>query len=68
MANVKEYNDILTKLRKREFSPIYLLHGEEPFYIDRISKFVEATAIEEHESDFDLNVFYGRDLNQNTLY
>ena len=67
MANVREYNDILSKLRKREFSPIYLLHGEEPFYIDRISKFVEATAIEEHERDFNLNVFYGRDLNQNTL-
>jgi len=67
MANVKEYNEILAKLRKREFSPIYLLHGEEPFYIDRISKFVETTAIEEHERDFNLNVFYGRDLNQNML-
>jgi DNA polymerase III subunit delta len=67
MANVREYNDILSKLRKREFSPVYLLHGEEPFYIDRISKFIESNAIEEHERDFNLNIFYGRDLNQSEL-
>ncbi len=67
MANVKEYNDIMQKLRRREFSPIYLLHGEEAFYIDRISKYIETYAIEEHERDFNLNIFYGRDLNQNAL-
>jgi DNA polymerase-3 subunit delta len=67
MANVKEYIDILKRLKDGQFAPVYLLHGEEPYYIYKISKYIETHAIEEHERDFNLNVFYGRDLNKDAL-
>ena len=67
MANVKQYQDILVTLKKGEYHPMYLLHGEEPYYIDKISKYIEEHALEEHERDFNLNVFYGRDLNKDRL-
>lgn len=67
MANVKEYLDIMKEMKAGNFRPVYLLHGEEPYYIDKISKFIEEHAIEEHERDFNLNIFYGRDLNIETL-
>ncbi|MEQ9186838.1 MAG: DNA polymerase III subunit delta [Cryomorphaceae bacterium] len=67
MANVKEYLDIMKEMKAGNFQPVYLLHGEEPYYIDKISKFIEDHAIEEHERDFNLNIFYGRDLNMATL-
>ena len=67
MANVKQYNQIMNQMRDGEFSSVYLLYGEEPYYIDKISKFIETHAIEEHERDFNLNIFYGRDLNKDNL-
>lgn len=67
MANVKQYQDIMVALKKGVYHPIYLLHGEEPYYIDKISKHIEDHALEEHERDFNLNVFYGRDLNKDNL-
>lgn len=67
MANVKQYTDIMQSLQKGDFKPVYLLHGEEPYYIDKISRFAEQHAIEEHERDFNLNIFYGRDLNKDLL-
>lgn len=67
MANLKQYSEILGQMRKQQFAPVYLLHGEEPYYIDKISKFVENNAIEEHERDFNLNIFYGRDLSKELL-
>lgn len=67
MANVKEYMEIMKALKAGNYAPVYLLHGEEPFYIDKISKYIEEHAIEEHERDFNLNIFYGKDLNGDTL-
>jgi DNA polymerase-3 subunit delta len=67
MANVKEYTDIMHKLKQGDFAPVYLLHGEEPYYIDKISKYIEQHGIEEHERDFNLNVFYGRDVSEDAL-
>lgn len=64
MANVKEYSDIIREIKSGIFKPIYLLHGEEPFYIDRISDLIEQNALEEHERDFNLSVYYGRDVNE----
>lgn len=59
--------NIMKEMRAGNFRPIYLLHGEEPYYIDKISKYIEHHAIEEHERDFNLNVFYGRDLSTENL-
>ena len=67
MANLKQYTDIIQSLQKDIYSPIYLLHGEEPYYIDKVSKYIEEHALQEHERDFNLNVFYGRDLNKDLL-
>lgn len=43
------------------FKPVYLLTGEENYYIDVVSDFFENKVIEESMRDFDLSVVYGRD-------
>lgn len=67
MANVKEYTQIMHDLQSGKFKPLYLLHGEEAYYIDRISKYIEEHGVQEHERDFNLTVFYGRDVSDNDL-
>lgn len=48
-----------TDIRKRNFSPIYLLMGEESFFIDRLSEMIVKYAVSEDEKDFNLTTFYG---------
>lgn len=45
----------------RAFKPVYLLHGEEPWFIDEAEAALTANALEEHERDFNLTVVYGKD-------
>jgi DNA polymerase-3 subunit delta len=53
--------DILKDLKNRKLKPIYLLHGEEPYFIDEISDFVEHQLLSEAERGFNQTVFYGKD-------
>lgn len=56
-----DHKSIIQEIKNKHFKPIYLLHGEEPYYIDLISKAIIANALEEHERDFNQSVFYGSD-------
>ena len=38
---MEEVEKILLDIKKRNFSPIYYLAGEEPYFIDTISDFIE---------------------------
>jgi DNA polymerase-3 subunit delta len=58
---------ILEQLRQRQFAPIYFLQGEEPYYIDLISDYIEAHALQEHEKGFNQVVIYGKDVDVPTV-
>ena len=56
-------NQVLTELRSGKYAPIYFLQGEEPFYIDQISDYIENNCIPEAERGFNQTVLYGKDVN-----
>ncbi|MCD6661587.1 MAG: DNA polymerase III subunit delta [Lentimicrobium sp.] len=62
-----DYKQILSNIRKRIYAPIYLLHGEEDYYIDLISDAIENEVLNEMEKEFNLSVLYGRDVNAQTI-
>jgi DNA polymerase-3 subunit delta len=53
--------DLLKDLKNRKFKPLYLLHGDEPYYIDLVSNFVENKLLSDAEKGFNQTVFYGKD-------
>ncbi|MCH5216633.1 MAG: DNA polymerase III subunit delta [Muribaculaceae bacterium] len=53
------FQQICQATRSKKFVPIYLLMGEEPYYIDEISNLVIKEALSEDEKDFNLTEFYG---------
>lgn len=55
--------EILLKIKSKSYNPVYLLTGEESFFIDQISKYIEEHVLEEGQEDFDFQVFYGKDSN-----
>ncbi|MBJ6117924.1 DNA polymerase III subunit delta [Pontibacter sp. BT310] len=65
MAHTPE--SILEQLQKRNFAPVYFLQGDEPFYIDQISDYIEANALQEHEKGFNQVVVYGKDVDVATV-
>lgn len=48
-------------LKARKFSPIYLFHGEESYYIDLFCDFIEQNLLTEAEKGFNQTILYGRD-------
>lgn len=56
-----KFDEIMTQLRNRQFAPVYLLMGAEPFFIDEISKYIENNVMDEADRDFNQQVFYGKD-------
>ena len=58
---MKGFQPLLDDIRARKFAPLYLLGGEEAFYLDALSDAVETHALEEHERDFNQTILYGRD-------
>ena len=59
---MKEFEEIMTNLKRKIFKPVYFLCGEEPFYIDKISDFIEHNVLDESEREFNQSVLYGSDL------
>jgi DNA polymerase-3 subunit delta len=53
--------ELLKDLKNRKYKPLYLLHGEEPYYIDLVSSFVEHKILPDAEKGFNQTVFYGKD-------
>ena len=53
--------DIINSIKKEVFSPIYFLHGEEPFYIDKIVDFIAENVLDESERDFNQTILYAKD-------
>jgi len=61
------YPQIIKELKAKKYAPIYLLHGNESYYIDKISKFIEENVLTEGEKSFNQMVMYGKDTDHKTL-
>lgn len=61
------FNDIIGKLKKRIYEPVYFLTGEEPYFIDEIASFIENNVLTDEEKEFNQHVVYGRDTDILTI-
>lgn len=56
-----DYKQILKDIDNKIFHPIYLLSGEEPYYIDLLSDYIAEHALSEEEQSFNQTIVYGKD-------
>ncbi len=56
-----EFEAILQNLKKQIYHPIYLLQGEESYFIDILSNYIEKNVLSDAEKGFNQTVFYGKD-------
>ena len=55
-------NQLITDIKGGNIAPIYFLMGEEAYYIDRISDFIESHVLAEEEKGFNQMVLYGKEV------
>lgn len=55
------FEQILSDLKNKIYKPIYLLSGDEPYYIDQLSDYIEENVLTEAEAGFNLSIVYGKD-------
>ena len=59
---MEQAKNILADIKNGIIKPIYFLSGEEPYFIDQISNYIENNILEESEKGFNQMVLYGRDV------
>ena len=59
--------DIIQKLKNSEYSPLYFLQGDEPYFIDQVSDYIEENAIDEGMRGFNQTIMYGKDTDLQTI-
>ena len=60
-SQIADFRQIMTDIRKGTFAPVYLLMGDEPYYIDRIVEALEEKVVPRDERDFNSLTVYGQD-------
>ena len=61
------YETIIRDLKARHFSPIYILMGDESYYIDKISDYIAEHVLRPEERDFNQTVVFGSDISASQI-
>lgn len=61
------FDQVTQNLKNQIYHPVYLLHGDEAYYIDFLSDYIEEHVLTETEKEFNQTVVYGRDVDAATI-
>jgi len=57
-----KFEEILRDAKNKVFHPVYFLFGEETFFIDEITNYLDQNILDEASKSFNQTVVYGRDV------
>ena len=57
-----EVKKIIENIKNGKIAPVYFLMGDEPYFIDVISDYIEKNILSEDEKGFNQMVLYGQDI------
>jgi DNA polymerase-3 subunit delta len=61
------FEEIMSDLKNRIYKPVYFLAGEETYYIDIITSYIEEKVLLEAEKPFNQMILYGEDTTMATI-
>lgn len=56
------FREIITDISKGKYAPVYLLMGDEDYYIDKVAEALENHVVPDEEKDFNAATYYGADI------
>jgi len=63
----KSYESIMQALEQGKYATTYFLQGEEPFFINQVSEFIESNALDEGQKSLNQVVVYGKETELSTV-
>ena len=57
----------LTALKQKKYAPVYFFQGEEPYYIDLLTSYIEENVLAASEKAFNLTVVYGKEQSMSEI-
>jgi len=63
-----EFNHIMSDLKNKIYNPVYFLMGDEPYFIDMVSDYIENKVLDESEKEFNQTVLYGGDITADDVF
>ena len=67
MATTVTFESLTRDIQNKKYAPIYLLMGEESYFIDKLTELLLSNVLTEEEKDFNLLTFYGVDSDVNNI-
>lgn len=67
MSSLADARKIVADIRKKAIEPLYLLYGEEPYFIDLIVDALVEHTVAPEDRDFNLSMYYGYETNTDTV-
>ncbi|MFZ4521312.1 MAG: DNA polymerase III subunit delta [Bacteroidales bacterium] len=61
--NSISFDNLMGDLKNQIYHPVYLLHGEESYFIDMVSDYIEQHVLSDLEKEFNQTIAYGKDSN-----
>lgn len=61
------FETLAAEIKSKKFYPLYCLCGDEPYFVDVLSDFIEQNALSEMEKAFNQTIVYGKDVNARTI-
>ncbi|MDR2388807.1 MAG: DNA polymerase III subunit delta [Tannerellaceae bacterium] len=70
MAKKEEltFEKISETIKAKKFVPVYILMGEEPFFIDKITDLLIENVLDDSDRDFNQTIFYGADTDVAAIF
>ncbi len=62
-----DFDPLIKSIQEQKFKPVYILHGEEPFFIDSIVDLIEESVLSEDQKSFNQTIVYGRDVDSSVI-
>jgi DNA polymerase-3 subunit delta len=60
-------DQIIISLKKKDYQPVYFLHGTESYFIDQVVQYAENHILSESERSFNQTILYGKDTDHKTV-
>lgn len=58
----QDFKEIMKELKNRIYHPVYFFAGNEPYFIDTVTQYIEQHLLSEGERGFNQTVVYGKDI------
>ncbi len=62
------FSQFIKKIRAGEYLPLYLIEGEETYYLDQVVDFFEHQILKPEQKDFNLHILEGKDTGFPEIY